>query len=187
MNKCEWANASEILRKYHDEEFCKPIHSDKQLFETLILESMSCGLSWEIVLKKRDHMREVFDNFNPDKIALYTPKKIDKLMRDPGIIRHRAKLLAMIQNAKAYLKLTQTQSFDDFLWQYVGYKTIQNHSNSIITRNEISDRLSQDLKKMGFQFVGSVIIYSFMQAIGMINDHDKECPAYQSFFTTTNF
>lgn len=176
MNKCAWANSSDLLQKYHDEEWGIPVHDDMQLFEILILETMSCGLSWEIVLKKRDHMRKIFDNFDPQKIALYTDEKIDRLLEDRGIIRHRAKLLAMVKNAQAYLKLTQASSFSDFLWKYVDYHTIFNDSDDIITRNEISDRLSSDLKKLGFKFVGSVIIYSFMQAVGMINDHDKSCP-----------
>ena len=184
MNKCSWSNSSDILKNYHDKEWGKPIHDDHKLFEMLILESMSCGLSWEIVLKKRDHMRKVFDNFDPERIALYTDDKINELILDTGIIRHRAKLLAMVQNAKAYLELTKTQSFDHFLWRYVGYKTICNASDDIITRNEISDKLSADLKKLGFKFVGSVIIYSFMQAVGIINDHDKECPFYHSLFNT---
>lgn len=175
MNKCAWANSSDLLLKYHDEEWGIQVHNDMQLFEILILETMSCGLSWEIVLKKRDHMRNVFDNFDPQKIALYTNEKIDELMKDSGIIRHREKLLAMVKNAQVYLKLTQTRSFNNFLWEYVNYRTISNCSDDIITRNEISDRLSHDLKKIGFKFVGSVIIYSFMQAVGMINDHDKTC------------
>jgi len=175
MNKCAWANSSDLLQKYHDEEWGIPVHDDMQLFEILILETMSCGLNWEIVLKKRDHMRKIFDNFDPQKIALYTDEKIDRLLEDRGIIRHRAKLLAMVKNAQAYLKLTQIRSLNDFLWEYVSYNAISNDSCDIITRNEISDRLSSDLKKLGFKFVGSVIIYSFMQAVGMINDHDKSC------------
>ena len=175
MNKCSWSNSSDFLKNYHDKEWGKPIHDNQKLFEMLILESMSCGLSWEIVLKKRDHMRDVFDNFDPEKIALYTDDKIHELMKDQGIIRHRAKLVAMVQNAKAYLELTKTQTFDNFLWRYVCYKTIRNASDEVITRSEISAKLSADLKNLGFKFVGSVIVYSFMQAVGMINDHDAEC------------
>lgn len=175
MNKCAWANSSELIKKYHDEEWGRAIHDDRKLFEMLILESMSCGLSWEIVLKKRDYMRQAFDNFDPERIALYSDDKIDEFMKNPYIIRHRAKLLAMVQNARAYLQLIKTRNFNDFLWKYVGYKTIRRTSNGLITRNEISDRLSRDLKKLGFKFVGSVIIYSFMQAVGMINDHDERC------------
>ncbi len=175
MNKCAWANSSELLKRYHDGEWGKPIHNDQKLFEILILESMSCGLSWEIVLKKRNRMREVFDNFDPKKIALYTDERIDAFMQDQGIIRHRKKLEAMVQNAKVYLKLTKARSFNNFLWEYVGYKTILNKSQEIVTRSEISDKLSKDLKKLGFKFVGSVIVYSFMQAVGMVNDHDKNC------------
>ena len=121
-------------------------------------------------------MRKVFDNFNPATLAAYTDTKINTLMQDTGIIRHKAKIEAIICNAKAYLKLKeQYKSFDDFLWQYVYYRPIINDTPIIITRNELSDKLSKDLKKLGFKFVGSVITYSFMQAVGMINDHDKNC------------
>jgi len=175
MAKCTWANSSELLKKYHDEEWGKPVHNNQQLFEMLILETMSCGLSWEIILKKRQHMRHVFDNFDPQKIAQYSDEKINELMLDSGIVRHQAKLSAMVQNAKAYINLTQNRSFNNFLWEYVNYEPIRNISPEIITHNEISDKLSRDLKKLGFKFMGTVITYSFMQAVGMINDHDEFC------------
>lgn len=175
FNKCIWANSSEILKKYHDEEWGKPLHNDQKLFEMLNLEGMSCGLSWEIILKKRDNLRKAFANFDPQKLVEFNNEKIDELMQNPGIIRHRAKISAIIQNARAYVQLTKYQTFDNFLWSYVNYKTIRNESPEIITRTEISDRLSKDLKKLGFKFTGSIIIYSFMQAVGIVNDHDVKC------------
>lgn len=175
FNKCSWADSSEILKKYHDEEWGHPLHDDRKLFEMLNLEGMSCGLSWEIVLKKREYLRNAFDNFNPQKLIAYDDRKIDELMTNSKIIRHRAKILAVVQNAKAYLELTKHQTLDNFLWSYVDNRPIKNETPEIITRNAISDKLSRDLKKLGFKFVGSIIIYSFMQAIGIVNDHDASC------------
>jgi DNA-3-methyladenine glycosylase I len=174
--RCFWANSSEILRKYHDEEWGRPLHDDRALFEMLILEGMSCGLSWEIILKKREHMRSVFDRFDPQVLVKYDAAKIDELMQDPGIIRHRAKIEAVISNAKAYFKIKELHgSLDHFLWHYVNNAPIVHEPFEIKTRNETSDQLSKDLKKLSFKFVGSTIIYSFMQAIGMVNDHEEDC------------
>ncbi|MDR1334276.1 MAG: DNA-3-methyladenine glycosylase I [Holosporaceae bacterium] len=174
--RCIWATSS-ILEKYHDEEWGKPLHDDQRLFEMLVLEGKSCGLSWEIVLKKRDHMRKAFDNFNPNIISQYDTAKVDELMQDAGIIKHRAKIEAVICNAKAYLNVKNLHgSLDNFLWSYVNHQPIITEPFKIITKNELSDRLSKDLKKLGFKFVGSVITYSFMQAIGMVNDHEPTCP-----------
>ncbi|MDR0677357.1 MAG: DNA-3-methyladenine glycosylase I [Holosporaceae bacterium] len=176
INRCQWANSSEWLKKYHDEEWGgKPFHNDQKLFEMLILEGKSCGLSWELILKKRDHMKKVFDNFDPEILIKYDEIKIQSLMSDAGIIRNKLKISAVIENAKAYLRLKERQTFDDFLWKYVNYEPIVNDGSQRIARNKISDRLSKDLKKSGFKFVGSIIIYSFMQAIGMVNDHENMC------------
>ncbi|MDR2794375.1 MAG: DNA-3-methyladenine glycosylase I [Holosporaceae bacterium] len=175
IKKCVWANFSELLRKYHDEQWGRPLHDDQKLFEMLILESKSCGLSWEIILKKSEYMRKVFDNFDPEKLVKYDNAKIEELMQDAGIIRHRAKIEAVIENAKAYLKIKERESFNNFLWRYVNYQPIVNDTSEIITKSKISDELSKDLKKSGFKFVGSTIIYSFMQAVGMVDDHDIDC------------
>jgi DNA-3-methyladenine glycosylase I len=176
IERCSWANSSELARKYHDEEWGKALHDDRQLFEMLVLEGKSCGLSWELILKKRDHMKEVFDNFEPGVLIEYGDAKIDELMQDAGIIRHRAKIEAVIGNAKAYFEVKkQHGSLDNFLWSYVNYQPIITESFERTIRNEISDNLSRDLKKFGFKFVGSVIIYSFMQAVGMVNDHVPSC------------
>jgi DNA-3-methyladenine glycosylase I len=174
-NRCIWANSSELLRKYHDEEWGKPLHDDQRSFEMLILEGKSCGLSWELILKKRDHMRKVFNNFDPEILIKYDDEKIRSLMNDAGIIRSKLKVNAVIENAKAYLRLKEHRIFDDFLWQYVNYKTIINDGSQRIIRSEISDKLGKDLKKLGFRFVGSIIIYSFMQSVGMVNDHENGC------------
>ncbi len=175
VKRCSWANSSEWLRKHHDEKWGKPLHDDQKLFELLILEGKSCGLSWELILKKRDYIRKAFDNFDPEILVKYNEAKIESLMQDAGIIRHRAKIEAVIENAKAYLKLKEQKTLNDFLWSYVNYEPIINDGTQRITRSEISDRLSKDLKKLGFKFVGSVSIYAFMQDIGMVNDHDYDC------------
>ncbi|MDR1551805.1 MAG: DNA-3-methyladenine glycosylase I [Holosporaceae bacterium] len=175
-NRCSWANSSKILRQYHDEEWGRPLHDDRALFEMLILEGMSCGLSWEIILKKREHMREVFDNFDPHALLKYDDTKVDALMQDAGIIRHRAKVEAVIRNAEAYFQIKELYgSLDSFLWSYVNNAPIRNEQFEFKTRSETSDKLSKDLKKLGFKFVGSTIIYSFMQAVGMVNDHEDDC------------
>ncbi|MDR3187260.1 MAG: DNA-3-methyladenine glycosylase I [Holosporaceae bacterium] len=175
--RCSWASSRELLRRYHDEEWGRPLHDDRRLFEMLILEGKSCGLSWELILKKRDHMREVFDNFDPEILVRYGDEKIRSLMNDAGIIRSNLKVNAVVENAKAYLRLKEGRTFDDFLWQYVNYKPIVNDGLQRIVRSELSDKLSKDLKKLGFKFVGSVIIYSFMQAVGIVNDHEPGCYA----------
>jgi DNA-3-methyladenine glycosylase I len=164
------------MKEYHDEEWGKPLHDDRRLFEMLILEGKSCGLSWELILKKRDHMRKVFDNFDPEMLVKYDNAKIEELMHDPGIIRHRAKIEAVIGNAKAYFEVKKNHGLlDNFLWSYVNHQPIMRGPFEITTKTELSDKLSKDLKKLGFKFVGSTIIYSFMQAVGMVNDHEPSC------------
>jgi DNA-3-methyladenine glycosylase I len=142
----------------------------------LILEGKSCGLSWELILQKRDHMRKVFDNFDPAMLIKYDNTKIDELMQDAGIVRHRAKIKAVINNAKAYFEVKKLHgSLDNFLWSYVNHKPIVKEPFEITTKTKLSDKLSKDIKKLGFKFVVSVIIYSFMQAVGMVNDHELSC------------
>jgi DNA-3-methyladenine glycosylase I len=177
--RCSWANRSPIWMKYHDEEWGIPVHDDLKLFEMLILEGMSCGLSFELVLKKRAHMREVMDGFNPEKLINYGSEKITELMQDSGIIRNRRKVEALIDNAAAYYRVKEIYgSLDEFLWKYVGNKPVTNtwdNVSDIPVRTELSDRVSGDLKKHGFRFIGSVTIYSYMEAVGIINDHEKNC------------
>jgi len=168
-----------LYRDYHDNEWGRPVHDDYKLFEMLILEGAQAGLSWITVLKKREEYRKVFDGFNPNKVALYDQKKVEELLTNEGIIRNRLKIQAAIINAILFLDIQKKYgSFDKFIWAYVDNKPIQNNIEKIEdykTSTPLSDRISKDLKKMGFKFVGTTIIYSFMQAVGMVNDHLTKC------------
>jgi DNA-3-methyladenine glycosylase I len=182
MNRCPWAQNERSI-PYHDEEWGVPVHDDRLLFEFLILEGAQAGLSWDTILKKREHYRRVYDNFDAKKIAKYDSRKVAELLADPGIVRNRLKVAASIQNAKAFLAVQKEfGSFDTYIWQFVGGKTKVNKLRSlkeIPARTEISDAMSQDLLKRGFKFVGSTICYAFMQAVGMVNDHLMTCPRYR--------
>jgi len=172
-----------IYMDYHDNEWGRPVHDDNKLFEMLILEGAQAGLSWITVLKKREAYREAFDGFDPAKVALYDDIKIGELMANAGIIRNRLKINAAIINARLILDVQkQHGSFDKFIWSYVDHKPVVGHWESFSdmpTTTTVSDKISKDLKKMGFKFVGSTIIYSFMQATGMVNDHLKKCFVYE--------
>jgi len=181
--RCIWAGDIPIYIDYHDNEWGRPVHDDIKLFEMLILEGMQAGLSWITVLKKREAFREAFDGFDPHKIALYDDTKIQELLENEKIIRNHLKINAAVNNAKLYLKVIEEYgSFDKFIWSYVDYSPIinrwDNHSD-MPASTLLSDRVSKDLRKMGFKFVGSTIIYSFMQAVGMVNDHITECFVYK--------
>ncbi len=172
-----------IYIDYHDNEWGRPVHDDRKLFEMLILEGAQAGLSWITVLKKREAYRAAFDDFDPAKVALYDNAKIEELLANPGIIRNRLKINAAITNARLFLNIVENYgSFDKFIWNYVDYTPIVGHwekfEDTPIT-TPISDQISKDLKKMGFKFVGSTIIYSFMQAVGMVNDHLQSCCVYE--------
>ena len=168
-----------LYKDYHDNEWGRPVHDDHRLFEMLILEGAQAGLSWETVLKKRENYKAAFDNFDPRKVALYDDAKIEELMADAGIIRNRLKINAAVINAKLFLDIIEKHgSFDKFIWAYVDNNPIVGHWESFENMpltTPVSDRISKDLKKMGFKFVGSTIIYSFMQAVGMVNDHLEKC------------
>lgn len=174
---------SPIYIDYHDNEWGRPVHDDNKLFEMLILEGAQAGLSWITVLNKRAAYREAFDGFAPEKVALYDAAKIAGLMENKGIIRNRLKINAAVTNARLFLKIQEKYgSFDKFIWEYIDYKPLIGHWENVADvpiTTPISDRISTDLKKMGFKFVGSTIIYSFMQAVGMVNDHLKSCICYQ--------
>lgn len=182
-NRCVWAGDIPIYIDYHDNEWGRPQHDDDKLFEMLILEGMQAGLSWITVLKKREAFRQAFDGFDPCKVALYDDVKVQELLQNEGIIRNRLKINAAVTNAKAFLEVQEKYgSFDKFIWGYVEYTPIQNHFENmeeVPATTPLSDQISKDLKKMGFKFVGSTIIYAFMQAIGMVNDHVKDCFVYQ--------
>ncbi|HYV24949.1 MAG TPA: DNA-3-methyladenine glycosylase I [Pyrinomonadaceae bacterium] len=179
-HRCHWAK-TELSIAYHDQEWGSPIHDDRTLFEFLILEGAQAGLSWETILRKRDHYRRAFDNFDPHKVAKYQARKTQKLMSDEGIIRNRLKIASAVQNARAFLAIQKEfGSFDAYVWRFVRGRPRQRKRGApVLPKTSESDELSRDLKKRGFNFVGSTICYSFMQAVGMVNDHDLECFRYR--------
>jgi DNA-3-methyladenine glycosylase I len=182
IGRCEWANGNDLMMAYHDTEWGVPLHDDKKLFEFLVLDAFQAGLSWAIVLKKRENFRKAFDFYDIAKIAKYDSRKITSLLKDEGIIRNKLKVGATVDNAKAFLK-TQKEfdSFDNYIWQFVGHAPVKNRWKSISNipaTSAESDAMSKDLKARGFRFVGSTICYAFMQAAGMINDHLITCPRH---------
>jgi DNA-3-methyladenine glycosylase I len=182
MNRCGWAK-NDLAISYHDTEWGVPAHDDRKLFEFLILEGAQAGLSWDTILRKRENYRAAFDNFDAEKIALYDAKKIEKLLQNEGIVRNRLKIASTIQNANGYLKILDAfGSFDSYVWSFVGGKPIKNARKSlseIPAKTAHSDALSKDLKRRGFNFVGSTIMYAFMQACGLVNDHLVTCFRYE--------
>jgi DNA-3-methyladenine glycosylase I len=183
--RCKWVTTDEIYITYHDTEWGVPIYDDQKLFEFLILEGAQAGLSWLTVLKKRENYRVCFDNFLIEKVARYTPAKIQKLLLNPGIIRNRLKVNAAVVNAKATLAVQKEWgSFAKYIWHFVDGVTIHNRwQSSIPATSAISDAMSKDLKKRGFKFIGSTICYAFMQAVGMVNDHAPDCFRYRQLQT----
>jgi len=181
-NRCEWSQSSELYIDYHDKEWGVPEYDSQNLFEMLNLEGAQAGLSWITVLNKREHYRKVFDQFNPEKIARYSDKKREKLLSDPGIIRNKLKVNAFIVNAQLYLDISKQQSFSDYIWQFVDGEPIVNSYKTMAevpANTPLSDKMSKQLKKDGFKFVGSTIMYAFMQACGMVNDHTTSCFRYK--------
>ncbi|MBK8465090.1 MAG: DNA-3-methyladenine glycosylase I [Chloracidobacterium sp.] len=181
MKRCSWAT-NELNVAYHDAEWGVPVHDDRTLFEFLILEGAQAGLSWDTILKKRDAYRKAFDNFDPAKVAKYSDAKCAKLLTNEGIIRNRLKIASAVSNANAFLKVQKEfGSFDKYIWGFVGDKQIVNKlkGGDVPATSPISDAISKDLKKRGFNFVGSTIIYAFMQATGMVNDHLVTCFRYK--------
>jgi DNA-3-methyladenine glycosylase I len=178
--RCRWASNGWNI-PYHDDEWGVPLHDDQKWFELLILEGAQAGLSWDTVLRKRQRYREVFDSFDPDKVARYGAKKVRQLLADPGIIRNRLKIAATISNAQAFLNVQREfGSFDAYVWQFVSGEPKQNTwKYKLPARTKESDALSKDLTKHGFRFVGSTICYALMQATGMVNDHAVTCYRYQ--------
>lgn len=178
--RCSWADVSDLDREYHDKEWGIPVHSDQALFECLTLEGAQAGLSWSTILKKREGYRLLFDQFDLQKIIRYDQEKVEALMLDSRIVRHRLKINSVITNAHAFINIQQEfGSFSHYLWAYVDQKPIINHWESMAevpATTALSDRLSKDLKKRGFKFVGSTICYAFLQATGVVNDHLVHCP-----------
>ena len=180
VKRCFWARTP-LSIAYHDEEWGVPLHDDNGLFEFLILEGAQAGLSWETILRKRDNYRAAFNRFNPAKVAKYNDEKIAKLLNNDGIIRNRLKINSAVTNAVAFLEVQREfGSFDEYVWRFVNGKPLKRKpGDPMMARTEISDALSKDLIKRGFKFVGSTIMYSFMQAVGMTNDHDANCFRYR--------
>ena len=181
--RCSWANGDLSIR-YHDEEWGVPVHDNRTLFEFLILEGAQAGLSWTTILNKREAYRKAFDGFHPERVARYDHKKMDQLLLDAGIVRNRLKISSAIANAQAFLRVQQEfGSFDRYIWQFVGHVPRQNSPRSlqqVPAQTAESDAMSKDLKKRGFNFVGSTICYAFMQAVGMVNDHVVHCFRYKA-------
>lgn len=180
--RCKWAK-DELNITYHDKEWGRPQHDDQKLFEFLILEGAQAGLSWTTILKRRDGYRKAFSDFDAKKVSKYTKKHIQKLLQDESIIRNKLKINSAINNSKQFLKVQEEfGSFDDYLWGFVNHKPIKNKFKKLSdlpASTEISEKLSKDLKKRGFNFVGPTICYALMQAIGMVNDHTSECFLHQ--------
>ena len=181
--RCPWPSDDKLMIKYHDKEWGVPLHNDRKLFEFLILEGFQAGLSWRTILHKRENFRKAFDNFDFNKIAKYNKRKINSLLKDAGIIRNKLKIESAITNAKAFIKVRKEfGTFDKYIWGLVNGKPIKNKFKSLKelpAKTELSDKISEDLKKRGFKFVGSTIVYAHMQATGMVNDHIIRCYRYK--------
>jgi DNA-3-methyladenine glycosylase I len=176
--RCVWPGADPLYLAYHDDEWGVPERDDRALYEKLILDGFQAGLSWITILRKREAFRAAFDGFDPEKIARYTPKRIEALMQDAGIVRNRAKIEAAISSARAWLKIQDGPGFSAHLWSFVDGRPVQNafrHSSEIPAQTELSARLSKDMKSRGFNFCGPTIVYAFCQATGMVNDHLIAC------------
>lgn len=180
--RCNWVTNDELYIKYHDEEWGKPVYDDATIFEFLVLESFQAGLSWITILKKRENFRYAFDQFNYKEIATYSDEKIEELMNNAGIVRNRLKILATINNAQRFMEVQKEfGSFSKYIWGFVNHKPINNKFKNIQevpATTDISDALAKDLKKRGFKFLGSTVMYAHMQATGMVNDHIKSCICY---------
>lgn len=178
-NRCAWCEKDDLYRNYHDNEWGKPVYDDATIFEFLILETFQAGLSWYTVLAKRENFRKAFDNFEVEKIATYSQEKLDSLAEDAGIIRNKLKIKATVTNAQSFLAIQKEYgTFSKYIWNFVDGKPIDNKPKSLAevpATTVISDKLSKDLKKRGFKFVGSTVVYAHMQATGMVNDHVMDC------------
>jgi len=187
MERCPWPGIDEMYIKYHDEEWGVPVHDDRKHFEFLVLEGAQAGLSWSTILKRRENYRKAYDNFDPAKVAKYNEAKVDELLANAGIIRNRKKIESSINNAKLFLEVQKEfGSFDNYIWSFVNHKPVINSwkkLSEIPATTELSDRISKDLKKRGFSFVGSTIIYAHIQAIGLVNDHLVSCFRYHQLIS----
>ena len=175
-NRCTWVSEEEVYIKYHDEEWGVPTHNDRELFELLVLESFQAGLSWITILKKRDHFKKAFDDFDVVKVSKYDEKKVNELLENKNIIRHKGKVTSAINNAQVFIEIqNEFGSFDEYIWSFNDGEIIK---SEFLTESELSKNISKDLKKRGMKFVGPTIIYSYLEAIGIIDNHQKECFKY---------
>ncbi|MDT4761791.1 DNA-3-methyladenine glycosylase I [Sphaerochaeta sp. PS] len=184
MKRCSWTGDDPLLIDYHDKEWGVPLHDDRKQFEFISMEVMQCGLSWLTVLRKREALRLAFDGFDPSKVALYDEPRVEEIMKVEGIIRSPRKIRAIINNAKVFLKIQEEfGSFSSYLWQFTDNRIVEypGHADGSVTiaKNDLSDRVSSDLKKRGFSYLGSITVYSHLQAAGIINDHHASCFRYQ--------
>lgn len=182
VKRCKWAESNDLMKEYHDKEWGTPLHDEKMLYELLILEGMQAGLSWNTVLQKRDNFRKAFDNFDYNKIVRYKENKIENLMQNEGIIRNRLKIQSVITNAKSFITVQEEfGSFNRYIWDFVNNISVHNSwkkLEDLPPNTELSNRISKDMKKRGFKFIGTTIIYSFLQSIGVVNDHTTDCFRY---------
>lgn len=188
MERCPWPGNDELYIKYHDEEWGRPVHDDRQHFEFLVLEGAQAGLSWLTILRRREHYRQAFAQFDPQIVAEFDASKVAELLANPGIIRNRKKIESAINNAQRFQAVQQEfGSFDEYIWGFVGHRPVVNSWRTLAelpARTELSDRISKDLKQRGFSFVGSTIIYAHIQAIGLVNDHLVSCFRYRELIGT---
>ena len=186
LKRCPWPNENPLMIKYHDEEWGVPVHNDRKIFEFMILDAFQAGLSWQTIINKRKNFEKAFDKFDYKKIAKYGKKEYNRLIKDAGIIRNKAKITAAIKNAKLFMEVQKEfGTFDNYIWQFVNHKPIVmkvKSAKDFRATSKESDAMSKDLKKRGFQFVGSTICYAFMQAAGMINDHFVNCFRYKGVY-----
>lgn len=190
MERCSWCLDGGIVQKYHDEEWGIPLHDDKKHFEYISMKVMQCGLNWTMMLKKRDIFRKCFDDFDFHQIAKYSEQDIIRIMNEEGMIRSRRKIEAIIGNAKAFLKIIEEYgSFDDYIWSYSNYESliyVKHHNGQGEASNVLSDQISKDLKKRGFKYLGSITVFSHLQACGIINDHSPQCYMYKKLIHMGN-
>jgi DNA-3-methyladenine glycosylase I len=181
-SRCPWCEGADLYRRYHDEEWGMPVHDDRKHFEFLVLESAQAGLSWSTILNKRENYRKAYRGFDPEIVARFGPRDIERLLKDGGIVRNRLKIESSIKNAKRFLEIQKEfGSFDVYLWGFVGGSPVVNrwpNLSEIPAKTELSDRISKDLKTRGFRFIGSTIIYAHLQAVGLVNDHLTSCFRY---------
>lgn len=180
--RCAWTGDDPLMQRYHDEEWGVPKHDDRRLFEDLVLDGAQAGLSWQTILRKRENYRRAFDNFDPVKVAAYDESRVAELLQDPGIVRNRLKIRSAIQNAQAFLRVQQEfGSFDAYIWGFVDGQPVINQwreMSQLPATSELAELISKDLRARGFNFVGPTIIYAFMQAVGIVNDHNIDCFRY---------